>query len=73
MKINEFFERLEKEFGLTPYDYCRIKPISYATLKKYIKGEKPQLHTAKVIERITGGRVTLEDMGFEAADKNDTE
>lgn len=65
MNINEFFERLEKEFGLTPYDYCKIKPISYATLKKYLKGGRPQRSVAKTIERITEKRITMEEMGLE--------
>jgi predicted transcriptional regulator len=65
MNLREFFERLEKEFGLTPYDYCKIKPISYSTLKKYLKGTRPTRNVAKTIERITDKRVTLKEMGFD--------
>ena len=64
MKINEFFEKLEREFGLTPYDYCKIKPISYSTLKKYLSGTRPTHHVAKTIEKITQGRISMNDMGF---------
>ena len=65
MNLNEFFERLEKEFGLTPYDYCKIKPISYSTLKKYLKGTRPTRSVAKTIERITDKKITMKEMGFE--------
>lgn len=64
MKLNKFFDRLEREFGLTPYDYCKIKPISYSTLKKYLKGVRPTRHVAETIERITGGKVSMKEMGF---------
>lgn len=69
MNINEFFERLEKEFGLTPYDYCKIKPISYSTLKKYLKGTRPTRSVAKTLERITDRRITLHEMGFDEENK----
>ncbi len=65
MKIPEFFEKLEKEFGLTPYDYCKIKSISYSSLKKYLAGVRPTHHVAKNIEKITQGKISLKDMGFE--------
>ncbi len=65
MKINDFFARLEKEFGLTPYDYCKIKPISYSTLKKYLKGARPTPHVAKTLQRITEKRITMKEMGFD--------
>ena len=68
MKLNKFFERLEKEFGLTPYDYCKIKPISYSTLKKILKGARPSRYIAQTIERMTEKRVTMKEMGFEADD-----
>lgn len=69
MKLNEFFERLEKEFGLTPYDYCKIKPLSYSSLKKYLHGERPSLHIAKKIEKMTGKRVSLKEMGITPKEK----
>ena len=64
MKINDFFEKLEKEFGLTPYEYCKIKSISYSTLKKYLAGARPTPHVAKNIEKITQGKISLQDMGL---------
>ena len=65
MKICDFFRRLEKEFGITPHHYCKIFPISYRTLKRYINGLRPTRDVAKKIQRITGKRITMKDMGFE--------
>lgn len=67
MKIDEFFAKLEKEFGITPYDYCRIRPLSLSTIRKYIEGASPNRHVAENIERITDKgscKVTMKDMGF---------
>jgi predicted transcriptional regulator len=64
MKLQDFFERLEKEFGLTPHDFCKIKAISYSTLKRYLSGRPPTRFAARKLEKATGNRVTLKEMGI---------
>ena len=63
MNLNEYFERLEKEFGLTPFEFCKIKSITYNSLRKYLAGGRPTRHVALKLEHATGKRVTVEEMG----------
>jgi hypothetical protein len=65
MKIEEFFKRLKKEFGISVYDYSRIRPISRITLQKYIDGGPINRKAAERIEKATEGKVSMKDMGFE--------
>lgn len=62
MKIEDFFSKLEKEFNITAYEFCKIKNISYPTLQKCLKGERISPHTARSICKMTNGKVRLEDL-----------
>ena len=65
MKIDEFFKRLKKEFGISIYDYSRIRPISRYTLQKYVDGSPINRKVAERIEKATEGNVSMKEMGFD--------
>lgn len=67
MKIIDFFRKLEEDFGITPYEYCQIKHISYQSVKKYLNGTRPARYAADNIEKITKGKISLRDMGYSSS------
>jgi hypothetical protein len=69
MKLKEFFEGLEKHYGITVFDFCSMKKLTYNTVKKYLNGEPPTMAVAKKIVKATGGKVTLKDLGLNSNTK----
>jgi len=64
MKLDEFFSRLEKDYGINRNEFCRAKKLCEATIRNVLSGSPISERIGKKIAKATLYKVTIKDLGL---------